>query len=115
MKINVRLIIFIFIDILTFQVSIDIGSDMADFSSALSRTKMAELNGKSKIIPILSTISSKQNIVRKPTEHLLPEAGIFFSCYLLVYYLYFYIVFFIYNLILFGETIFQGKISSMDP
>lgn len=49
------------------KISVDIGSDTANFASALSRTKLAELNGTSQIIPIAST-SSKQNTLRKPTE-----------------------------------------------
>lgn len=66
-----------FVNILTFQISVDIGSDTANFASALSRTKLAELNGTSQIIPIAST-SSKQNTLRKPTEQHSTEIGIIF-------------------------------------
>lgn len=66
-----------FVNILTFQISVDIGSDTANFSSALSRTKLAEMNGTSQIIPIAST-SSKQNTLRKPAEQHSTEIGIIF-------------------------------------
>lgn len=37
---------------LTGQVSVELASDNKDFSSALAKTKLAEMSGKAKIVPI---------------------------------------------------------------
>lgn len=41
------------VDHLFFQVSVELASDSRDFATALAKIKMAEVNGKARIVPIL--------------------------------------------------------------
>lgn len=58
-------------EILPLQVSIELASDSKDFSTHLARTKLAEMSGKTKIVPIPAPAPSKPRPPPAPSQNVI--------------------------------------------